>query len=79
MVESLLEKDVHPKVITYSMSLVSSEFGFLSTPNKKEFYSTLVEAIVEASNSINEDKSISDIPVETKEEEIIERGDETLH
>ena len=50
------------------------ELGFLYVPNKKDLYSFLFEAIVEASGFINENLSSSDLPVETNEEEILEQG-----
>ena len=78
IVESLLEKDVHPKVITYTMTFVAAELGYLSAQNKQDVYPVLLEGIVNASDSINDNQPICDIPVETKEE-ILERGDETLH
>ena len=78
IVESLLEKDVHLKVITYTMTFVAAELGYLSAQNKQDVYPVLLEGIVNASDSINDNQPICDIPVETKEE-ILERGDETLH
>ena len=56
------------------MSFVMVELGFLYVPNKKDLYSFLFEAIVEASGFINENLSSSDLPVETNEEEILEQG-----
>jgi hypothetical protein len=79
IVENLLEKDVHPKVITYTMTFVAAELGYLSAQNKQDVYPILLEGIVQASASINEDQSTSTIPVETNEEEILEWGNETLH
>jgi len=78
IVGDLLEKDINPKLIIYSLTFVAAELGFLSAQNKQDVYPFLLDSIVNASNLINEEKLISDIHVETKEE-IIERGDETLH
>ena len=79
MVGLLLEKEVQPKLISYTMTFVAAELGFLSASNMQNVYPVLLSRIVEASASMGEGIPTTDVPFKKIDQEILEQTNETLH
>ena len=64
IVENLLEKDVHPKDITYSMIYVVAEFGFQYEKSHRDVLTGILDSLIAASEEIAE--------IQSKEENAID-------
>ena len=78
-VDKLLKTNIHPKDITFSMVFVAAELGFLSADDKQVVYATLVDSIVQASESVEGLLKETDLVASTEDESRIGLRNQTVH